>query len=1147
MPEGFYVNSFSLGTLPAGVVILDKNGNEITGTTISKEDMILKDALGNIIDFNDADFIEKFKSIEFTIKYTEPDSLPSQFDIAITANYELSSAYSDTTDLAPNQTYTNTYTFALKDITSANDYTYKQSDYASGQAEGFILAKEPNYNIIKDGSGDNTIYGSIGKDVIYDATGDDTVYLSGGSDTLYAGAGTNIINGDTYIAQDDSLYTYNDGRDKVSYENVQSFSLAELEFLKTQNKLTNEEYEKLTSGTGTLLDDMTNYYKGVYVDLNGISELAVDIDGDGTLEDIHSLSKFALKDANSFTYDADGNIISTTITQSGLSNLQNIGQDNLSNIEDIDGSNYNDTIYGNSSSNILSGLGGSDILDGREGGNTLYGGSGYDTLLSGTGNDTIHGGDDTDTVSYINSSTGVVVRLDKPNGDEYDDFATGHGTDILISIEDVIGSNQTDTIFGSGGTNYIMAMGGDDSIFAGKGYDFIDGGTGNDWLSYYIPDYDKRVDNPNYMEDIQGITVSMGTDFVMLKETSTGRLIDLIKDIEQVRGTYGVDTIWGDASNEVFWGHEGNDDLRGNGGNDTLYGGAGNDYIRPGAGLDTSYGDEGVDYLELYDDGVVANQRLRLDGNGNVQRSTDTTNGTDGTWTDGYNANGGINLAYGFEGYSGGNSDDTLYGNTHNNVINGHNGDDKIYGLGGNDTLNGGNGNDLLDGGEGNDTLNGANGNDTLNGSNGDDFFIGSIRYDTSTDADAYNGGDGVDTLDYSITNHNYTMAVTFSGVGAGTITFGGLAANTTNYQDTFANMERLITSRANDVINASADTTGMYLDGMGGTDTITGGSGNDTIIARNTAGETLNGGGGTDTLQLAQNVDFRNQAISNFETLDLGSTTATFNASQLPLNSFSTITGASNSRINIYGTTGNDNIDFGSMDFSGFSGAIYTYANNGNDTIDLTHVSDIDDIYFYLDAGGNTDTLKLGNNQTLKLLDNTYNTFEDFDIEAGSTLEVSAYNDTNRTFNAYNNKDFSGVAGEINFIGKNGNDTFQLDFTALDSGKFTVEGGAGTDTVDIRNVTGAISFDSADASMFSNIEQLRLSSISNSHNITLSAEALANWSSGNSLTLDLSNNTQGTKVTITDSVGADITNLTIGSSYSITSDTGDTLNLSVV
>lgn len=95
--------------------------------------------------------------------------------------------------------------------------------------KGFILTKEANYNIIKDGSGDNTIYGSIGKDIIYDATGDDTVYLSGGSDTLYAGAGTNIINGDTY----NSLYTYNNGRDKVSYANVQSFSLAELEFLKT--------------------------------------------------------------------------------------------------------------------------------------------------------------------------------------------------------------------------------------------------------------------------------------------------------------------------------------------------------------------------------------------------------------------------------------------------------------------------------------------------------------------------------------------------------------------------------------------------------------------------------------------------------------------------------------------------------------------------------------------------------------------------------------------------------------------------------------------------------------------------------------------------------------------------------------------------
>ena len=55
-----------------------------------------------------------------------------------------------------------------------------------------------------------------------------------------------------------------------------------------------------------------------------------------------------------------------------------LGTDQLENIENLTGSDYNDTISGNELDNILSGEGGDDILSG---------GNGDDTLLGGAGND----------------------------------------------------------------------------------------------------------------------------------------------------------------------------------------------------------------------------------------------------------------------------------------------------------------------------------------------------------------------------------------------------------------------------------------------------------------------------------------------------------------------------------------------------------------------------------------------------------------------------------------------------------------------------------------------------------------------------------------------------------------------------------------
>jgi hypothetical protein len=65
------------------------------------------------------------------------------------------------------------------------------------------------------------------------------------------------------------------------------------------------------------------------------------------------------------------------------------GNDLFSGIEDVTGTDFDDTIFGDENANSLDGLGGIDTVNGR---------AGADNILGGDGNDFLHGGDDVDTI-----------------------------------------------------------------------------------------------------------------------------------------------------------------------------------------------------------------------------------------------------------------------------------------------------------------------------------------------------------------------------------------------------------------------------------------------------------------------------------------------------------------------------------------------------------------------------------------------------------------------------------------------------------------------------------------------------------------------------------------------------------------------------
>ncbi len=154
--------------------------------------------------------------------------------------------------------------------------------------------------------------------------------------------------------------------------------------------------------------------------------------------------------------------------------------------------NFVDALEGNDE---VTGSAGNDIIDGNDGDDTLLGRAGDDILIGGQGNDVINGGAGNDWVVY-SGDAGVLVYL---NTTEAQEVAVGE-FDVIINVENAIGTNGDDLLFGNGRDNILFGMngadelrgangndflsgdGGEDSLFGGNGDDYLDGGQGDDRL-----------------------------------------------------------------------------------------------------------------------------------------------------------------------------------------------------------------------------------------------------------------------------------------------------------------------------------------------------------------------------------------------------------------------------------------------------------------------------------------------------------------------------------------------------------------------------------------------------------------------------------------------------------------------------------------
>jgi Ca2+-binding RTX toxin-like protein len=131
------------------------------------------------------------------------------------------------------------------------------------------------------------------------------------------------------------------------------------------------------------------------------------------------------------------------------------------------GGDDRDVLYGGDDADRISGAGGDDRLIGQGAADRLDGGPGDDKLIGGPG---------LDIASFTASATAVTVSLAAGR-------ATGEGTDRLLSIANVFGSDFADVITGDDLANRIVGGGGNDRISGRAGNDILVGSIGDDHLN----------------------------------------------------------------------------------------------------------------------------------------------------------------------------------------------------------------------------------------------------------------------------------------------------------------------------------------------------------------------------------------------------------------------------------------------------------------------------------------------------------------------------------------------------------------------------------------------------------------------------------------------------------------------------------------
>lgn len=463
----------------------------------------------------------------------------------------------------------------------------------------------------------------------------------------------------------------------------------------------------------------------------------------------------------------------------------------VSNVENLVGTAYDDLLRGSSGDNSFIYMGGLDAVDGM-GGN--------------------------DTIDFSRLGAAVYVDLANRGIEAWtrDNAGVTSGTwraiADLAGIETVVGTDYADDVRGDAGNNRLMGGDGDDLLSGRGGNDVIDGGAGTDTAVFAnrIGSYSVSLNGSDIVVTGEGTDRVVENVEIFRFADATLSRAQLVAELTPAAFSGNADSVALSRFGGTFNALGGDDVVTYRGGFVTVDGGAGSDTL-DFAGFASAVwvtlgvsGPDGwtLDRANLIGGawraiaevsnvenivGTAYDDFLRGNGSDNTFTYTgglDTVDGMGGTDTIDFSRFGSavfVDLATrGVEAWTRDNAGitsgawraiadlagiETVVGTGYADDLRGDGNANRLVGGGGSDSLNGGAGNDRLDGGAGSDLLTGGTGSDLF-------VFVtpGEINGDRITDFQSVVGQNTGDTLviqgSYSaIVFNNGSTAITYGGV----------------------------------------------------------------------------------------------------------------------------------------------------------------------------------------------------------------------------------------------------------------------------------------------------------------------------------------------------------------------------------------------